>query len=512
VRWRLLIVLAASVAIVTGVAVGHRGEDAPPRPPVVVVVFDEFPVDALMLPDGRIDADRFPNFAALAGTSTWFRGAHTVYDSTFRAVPAILDAQLPKRGTNTDARDHSPSVFHLMDRLGYRAVSVESASAVCPPTICPKAPTRRPGIITRLRGGERAAELERWIDSIDPGSDPTFYFHHALLPHEYWIYLPSGHQSRPAGDDPISGLNKVRYFDEPEVTDHNHLRHLLQVGFVDRELGRLMRQLRRTHSFGRALIVVTADHGYSFELGAPSRRQVTDTNIHEIAPVPLFVKAPGQTAGRVDDSLVRTTDVVPTIADVLGTTVFWDHPGRSAFDPAVRDRTLVAMPRRDFSRVVSISRMELERRRAQARRWRAGKFGTGAQSIRAFGDPWASAYRIGPHQELLGRRVGALRVARASGLRASVVNSEMFAKVDLDAKILPTVLEGRIAGAPRRATRDLAVAVNGRIRAMGRSFRGPRRELFSLIVPESALRSGRNRVELFEVRADGRLVSLGVAR
>ena len=47
------------------------------------VVFDEFPADDLLRPDGTIDAERFPNFAELASISTWFPNANTVYDSTF---------------------------------------------------------------------------------------------------------------------------------------------------------------------------------------------------------------------------------------------------------------------------------------------------------------------------------------------------------------------------------------------------------------------------------------------
>jgi hypothetical protein len=45
---------------------------------------------------------------------------------------------------------------------------------------------------------------------------------------------------------------------------------------------------------------------------------------------------------------------------------------------------------------------------------------------------------------------------------------------------------------------------------VGRSFhlRGRRPEFFSLIVPEGALRRGANRLELLEVRPDGRMVSL----
>ena len=56
------------------------------------------------------------------------------------------------------------------------------------------------------------------------------------------------------------------------------------------------------------------------------------------------------------------------------------------------------------------------------------------------------------------------------------------------------------------------MAVNGRIRAVGRSFRLGRRpaEYFSFVVPESALRPGANRARLFEVAEGGRtLISLG---
>jgi hypothetical protein len=52
--------------------------------------------------------------------------------------------------------------------------------------------------------------------------------------------------------------------------------------------------------------------------------------------------------------------------------------------------------------------------------------------------------------------------------------------------------------------------VNGWIRAVGRSFhlRGRRTEFFSLLVPESALRPGRNAITLLEVRPGGRLARL----
>src|SRR3954449_2992603 len=120
--WRcwLAAELALAALLPAGCTLPGR-EEGPPsaerRPPVVFVVFDEFPADDLLRPDGTIDAERFPNFAKLASISTWFPNAHTVYDSTFGAVPAILDGRLPHSHEAADVRSHKPSIFHLMDRL-----------------------------------------------------------------------------------------------------------------------------------------------------------------------------------------------------------------------------------------------------------------------------------------------------------------------------------------------------------------------------------------------------------
>ena len=508
---RALLVLLLAAAVAVAFAAGHGGagarEQSERRPPVVLVVFDEFPADTLIGPDGRIDAARYPNFAALAGTSTWFRNAETVYDSTFKAVPAILDARMPRAGTAPDVRSHQPSVFHLMNKLGYGVIKVESGTALCPPWICPDGRTRRPGVLKRLAGGGRPARLHKWIGAIRDRSRPTFYFQHALLPHEPWIYLPSGHQSRPAGNDPIEGINRAGGFDDPRLTDHNHLRHLLQVGYTDHQLGLIMQRMRRTGIFDRALFVVVADHGIAFEVGVKERRQVTETNFEQVAAVPFFVKAPGQTEGRVDDHVVSNLDVVPTVADLLHTRVWWKHDGRSVFSAAERARSTVSMTRRDFSRVISFPLDEFERRRHELRLWRARKYGTGAESELLFGDPWASAYRVGPHSELIGRRVTQTVAGTA---RAEIANLDLAAHVDPSAQILPTRVTGRLPGTPPGTMRDLAVAINGRIRAVGRSFHlhGRRTEFFSLLVPETALRPGRNDVALFEVGPSGTLARL----
>jgi hypothetical protein len=82
--------------------------------PVVVILYDELSGLALMGPDGRIDAARFPAFARLARDSTWYRNANTVADFTDRAVPAILTGEWPERSAAPIAADHPESLFTLL--------------------------------------------------------------------------------------------------------------------------------------------------------------------------------------------------------------------------------------------------------------------------------------------------------------------------------------------------------------------------------------------------------------
>jgi hypothetical protein len=249
--------------------------------------------------------------------------------------------------------------------------------------------------------------------------------------------------------------------------------------------------------------VVVADHGFAWQTGVDNRRRVRANNVEEIAPVPLFIKAPGQRRGSVNDSYVRTVDILPTVARLIGAKLYWRHDGAWAFGRAAQRRHSVSIVARDFSRVVRIEAAELERRRRQRREERVGLFGTGFESSVRFGSPWAQLYQVGPHAELIGRPARSVR-RRAAG-SATIANAHLLRAVNPAARLFPTRLTGRLRGGAPGTRRDLAAAVDGRIVAVGRSFylRGQRTEYFSLMLPEESLHPGHNRVELIEVAADG---------
>ncbi len=469
-----------------------------------MIVFDEFPVGDMMLANGTIDSRRFPGFAALARGSTWFRNASTVYDSTKKALPAILDGALPVAGGSPSYKSHPQSIFTLMDRLGYRIHSREEATTVCPPRLCPRRDHYGNPHYNILH--DRRERLNRTIASLRGSSRPTFTFHHSVLPHVPWVYLPSGRARTGYPPGTLPDFATATGFYNPFLTEFNEQRHLLQVGYVDREIGRLVKRLKHTGQWRKALVVVTADHGISFQqsfaLDVVDRREVNERNVEDIAPVPLFVKRPGQTRGRIARAYAQTTDVVPTIAHLLHAGVGFAVDGAQAFGDTVAARDGVTIERRDLSGTIYVPAKEMEaRRRAQVLRRRA-LFGTG---------PWSGVYRLGPNRGLLKRLVSSVRRLRPGPVRATFAVPPSLARVRLSARAVPTLAAGTITGSPTPSDRDLALAVNGRIAAVGRSFKleADRHEYFAMNLPESRLRNGRNTMALYEVVGGSTLVPLG---
>jgi hypothetical protein len=511
-RWRIGLgfVLAALAAAAIALVAGKDGESSAAvgsgKPPVVLIMFDEFPADLLLGPDGRIDRGRYPAFAELADAGYWFPNATTTFDSTTKAIPQIMDGRLPRSGGEPTFRSHPHTVYDLFARRGYDIWRIEAATSICPPRYCPGARTRRPAILPQLQRGRRE-RFERFIQSVEARSKPTFWLAHLLLPHGPYIFLPSGKQMRAGWQDLVPGVNGVPSFHSDYLALHAQQRLQLQIGYVDRQLGRLIRRMRDEGIFDRSLLVVTADHGISSESGVDSRRDTTLANIDELAPVPLFVKVPRQRRGKRVGSYARTTDVTPTIADVLNMPITWPVDGRSAFSKQVRRRRSVLVIKRDFSRRLNVSARALTKRRAALLRVRLRRFGSGN---------WDRLYTgIGPHRSLIGRPVGGLAVA-SKGPRATIAGRRAFRTV-ARSQVVPNQIAGTVDSGPGNQTRDVAIAVNGTVEAVGTTFhlrvddlQSTRHgESFSVMIPESSLHRGRNSVQVYEILPGERLRLLG---
>jgi hypothetical protein len=187
----------------------------------------------------------------------------------------------------------------------------------------------RRDVLARLARDDPTAGFQRAIAALDePATKPPLLFVHSTLPHGPWRYLPDG-RTYELDHHGYPGLGKDDWTGPQWQVDQSFARHVLQTQYADRLLGRLLDALQSHDVFDPAVIVVAADHGASFTTGQP-RRPINAANAGAIAPVPFFVKQPGQKRGAVSERAVRTIDVLPTIAKAAGVRLPWKADGKPA--------------------------------------------------------------------------------------------------------------------------------------------------------------------------------------
>jgi hypothetical protein len=246
--------------------------------------------------------------------------------------------------------------------------------------------------------------------------------------------------------------------------------------------------------YDQALVIVTADHGVSFRNGG-YMSDVDDANVGDIAGVPLFVKYPGQRGRRTDTRDAKTTDVLPTIADVVGARVPWETEGRS-------------LRSRPVARPIVVGSFRHETVTASPARVAAGVRATARRNARIFGEGAESLYDIGPHRELLGKPASAFPRSRFEGASVRFATPELFGIVRPTSILVPSRILGAIEGRAPSVGAPLAVAVSGRIAATSEAFRAYDQTQFAALVPERSFRAGRNEVDVYAVEKRGRGIRL----
>jgi Sulfatase len=486
-----LAILLAAVAL-AGIVLVSRPADAARdvRPPVVFVMFDALPIQLLEDGHGRIDAARFPNFAALAADGTWYRNATTISESTRYSVPAMLDGRRPQPQLAETLEDHPTNLFTLL-KPSYRLNVWEEATLLCP---CK--PHSNADVLWRLRHG-RDTRFRSAVRAIS-GGPPQLTFIHVLLPHEPRQYLPDGTRyRRPDGADALGGPPS---YDNRFLTEQTEQRTLLQLEYTDKLLGELIDRLKREGIYDDALIALMSDHGESFAVKpTPAgpfvrgqltfRRAVTMRNIEDIAGIAMFVKYPGQREGVVDDRFVRHTDLLPTILHSTGVARPPGLIGSDLLDPGYRGHTDVAVEKQDGS-VVAMPVSRWKRRVAASKLRKLARFGQGDHSL----------FDFGPARTLHGAAVGDLRIEPRGRVRATVLQAGDLAHVNTGSGYLPAQVFGSIDGG-RRTGRTLAFALNGTVVATAPSFDPPQGThiAFSAMLPPDAFRRGANTLEIFQV-------------
>ncbi len=513
--------------------------------PVVVVVFDEFPVASLMDGDGNLQSDVYPNFARLAEDGTWFRNAATVQQQTENSLPAILTGNNPSGGKLPTANEYPANLFTLLADQ-YDIHAQEAVTSLCPEYACenssrPSLPSgqRWQAMYEDLRivaghlflpndlaadlppidqswsnfgvdessaetadfdmialfldevDADRRLPVARFLDSIAPTTtEPQLYFLHALLPHIPWSYLPSG-QTYPTLS-PLPGSVPRGWTGDEWLVDQAYQQHLLQVQYVDTIIGELIDRLESAGLYDDAMVVVLADHGVTVRPNIPHRRMATPETLGDIAAIPLFIKRPNDPGSDApDDYRAETVDVLPTIADVLEIDMPWSTGGVSLF---ASNR-----PERIESRITGDEgTLTFDASGAEARAIAARKidhFGTGG---------W---YGLTPpgQSDLLGISTAGAAIGPFTGIAATIRDEPTFASVDLDGGFLPAQVLGTIRAADNLVDDVvLAVGVNGRIAAVTRSYHEDDGVVrFAAIIPPDSLVDGANDIVVYLVTGRG---------
>ena len=493
-------------------------------PPIVFIVFDEFPLNSLLNEDREIDSGRYPHFSALAADAYWFRNAVTVSSNTVWSVPAIASGRYPTEPGAVPTRRYYPNNVFTMLSGQYEITVFGRFLQLCPPAECaydlevpsetlsalisdlgivwlhivlPEVMTEKlPTIVGDWRGfaknrfrqrGERSAEFDRFLATIGESKESRFYFLHTMHPHMPFTYVPSGR--RYAAPDYQGTLEQGESLFERAsagFADAVHQRHLLQVGFVDQLLGRLLDRLKEQRIYDEALIIITADHGASYREGM-HRRNFSKENAADILLIPLIVKVPGQESGIISDRPVETVDILPTIASVLSIDTPFGVDGQSLIDFDLPERESRTFIRRNSSRIRPTEVEDLADLAELSLKRKLNRFGTGTDE---------ELYSVRGTASLLGVDVSEYADPRGSDVRVRVSSPNQFKVIDLTQEPWPLYVRGTVEAGGSQPV-GLAVAMNGRVAATTESYMEGGEWVFATVLPEEYLRHGTNDLQVF---------------
>jgi hypothetical protein len=494
-----------------------QASSVPEAPPsVLFLVLDELPTLSLLDEQGEIDAERFPAIAELAGEGTWYPNHTTMASWTSLAVPGVLTGQYPAAASNQAHWTTYPENLFTLLGGSHDVVAHESATRLCPSTICPSASRNAWISLGDLTGS--AGEL--WLDLVKPfdeleidfspagvsvpkdesrevalevvdelvaDPDPTLAYLHLELPHQPWDFLPSGRTYE--APNPPEGRGEGSWSDDMAAASAGQ-RHLLQLEYTDAVVGTALDRLRESGRFDETLVVLVADHGVAFTADA-AQRAIGEENLADIAFTPLIVKAPGQDAGAVDDRPVQTIDVLPTVAEAVGIDIPWAVDGESLVGEADLD----------------------DRERRYYPLW-LDELPTGASGyavlpptplvelLREADRPIASATRLeavaSPYL-LAGTDVADLEVSDAREGRAVVRGGAARRDVTSDAGTAPAFVDLQLSDVEPRS--DVAIAVDDTVVLTGRLGGGDGLRLWATL-PEAAIEPGAHELTVFVVSGD----------
>jgi len=312
-RIALSVIIAMCVFLLITPSRTVLAETQPKATKVLFIVLDEAPLFPLLKTDGTINRDRYPGFASLADNSTWYRNMVTTAQRTTEAVPAILDGKWPTFKNYPYLKDHPNNLFTLL-RPQMQLDVYQAVTHLCPKGVCNNAPPRDDKKLLL-----QVKQLQDVVTRASASTNPTLHFAHVLLPHRPWGLVPD-----------LRYMSDVLEYPDPRsefLVDRrrdNYQSMLRQYVATDALIGDLVTKMKASNNWDNTMIVVTADHGITFEPGKSYRDTIdikSPGTLEDIFRVPLFIKYPGQSAPIVSNCPASSIDLLPTVLSANGTDI-----------------------------------------------------------------------------------------------------------------------------------------------------------------------------------------------
>lgn len=326
--------------------------------PIVIVIMDEFALSAILDRHGNIDGDRFPHLAEFAATSCWFRKARSVSAYTAIAVPVIATGRAVQIDPKAEAPrvQYADNIFNWLQN-DYRHFNIKQwAPYLADPSLTNKGfrlhefaadlaafsyyfffysfaemeiNLRMPPQCKGFGYSEKPA-LETWLKNCRKGKSLNFI--HLARPHIPLVNVPNG-KTYENTDFPISPAISAKQARSSCLTSLSYHQYLLQCGYVDTVIGKIVEKLKKAGIFNDAVIVLTADHGACFDQTCSLRDSTTDIGLTEVGFIPMMIKRPHQTQAEISDRQATIMDIMPTISAILKTPPPWKMDGYDLFAP-----------------------------------------------------------------------------------------------------------------------------------------------------------------------------------
>lgn len=378
------------------IEVGRRAETAPPRPNLLLLVWDT--ARAQNTTPYGYSRDTTPHLARVAAESLRFENARSASVYTLSSHISMLTGVHPSHhGARLMHRRFNPlsvpNVARTLREAGYRTGAFVGTDVLRAPSGVSHAFERYSdrvdpwvtythgwalvhdlqALFAKLVPALRFNDLPHWFQDYQRPADevlrealewtqqddPRPWFCFVNLYDVHWPYLPH-EEALERFDEPYDGIvdgysergDRVHARKGYSLTDADHARlvtlydsELFELdGKVDAFLGRL--------DLARTALVMTSDHGEAF--GEGGRLEHSDILECQVR-VPLIVRAAGGGEGRVVDTPASGVDVAPTLLELAGLAAPKEMLGRALTTLPEGERAILVehrdMPRYDRTQI-----------------------------------------------------------------------------------------------------------------------------------------------------------------